>query len=94
MQRKGVVSNIPALKSSDNHWVLQAKDKADLFSETFSAKYGLSAEGRNDHTDLAHQGSVQRGLKQLQEEDAQDVMDKLRQDSGTGPDLLPARGLK
>ena len=94
MQRKGVVSNIPALKGSDNQWVLQARDKANLFSEAFSAKYGLSIEGHNDYTDLAHHGSVQRGLKQLQQKDAEVVLSKLREDSGTGPDLLPARILK
>ena len=37
---------------------------------------------------------AQRTLKQLREQDAKDVMDKLREDSGTGPDMLPARILK
>ena len=95
MQRKGIVSCIPALKGSDDQWVLRAKDKADLLSETFSKKYGLAAEEQNDYTRLAnHQGQGQRGLKQLHEKDAETILHNLREDSGTGPDGLPARILK
>ena len=95
MQRKCDVSSIPALKGSDDQWVLQAKDKADLLSETFSKKYGLSVEEHNDYTGLAnHVGQEQRGLKQLHEKDAETALHNLREDSGTGPDGLPARILK
>jgi hypothetical protein len=74
---------------------LQAKCKADLLSETFSKKYGLAAEEQNDYTRLAnHQGQGQRGLKQLHEKDAETILHNLREDSGTGPDGLPARILK
>ena len=38
MQKKGVVSSIPALKDSDNKWVLHAEDKADLFVDIFTKK--------------------------------------------------------
>ena len=48
MQRKCDVSSIPALKGSDDQSVLQAKAKADLLSDTFSKKYGLSVEEHND----------------------------------------------
>ena len=95
MQRKCDVSSIPALKGSDDQRVLQAKDKADLLSRTFSKKYGLSAEEHNDYTVLAnHVGQEQRGLKQLHEKDAETALHNLREDSGTGPDGLPARNLK
>ena len=95
MQRKGVVSSIPALKTSDNQWVLHAKDKADLLSKIFAGKYGLSAEAKNDYTRLSdHQDTEQRALKRLHEKDAEIVLHNLREDSGTGPDGLPARILK
>ena len=35
MQKKGVVSSVPALKGPDNQWVLHAEDKADLFVDIF-----------------------------------------------------------
>ncbi len=36
MQKKGMVSSIPALKNTENQWVLDAKEKANLFGDTFS----------------------------------------------------------
>jgi hypothetical protein len=38
MQKKRLVSSIPALKDPHNKWVLHAEDKADLFVDTFSKK--------------------------------------------------------
>ena len=95
MQKKGVVSSVPALKGPDDEWVLHAEGKADLFVDTFSKKYGLSAVEENEYTKLVGPHcSPQKQLPQLQENDAEHIMDKLKDDSGTGPDLLPARILK
>ena len=95
MQKKGVVSSIPALKDTSNQWVLQPEGKADLYVDTFSKKYLLSAEIANEYSPLPSTVSMpQNGLEALQEEDAESVMGKLRDDSGTGSDLLPARILK
>ena len=95
MQKKGVVSAIPAPKNTKNQWVLPATEKANLFADTFSKKHSLNQEEENEYTELpAHQGSIQRKIQKLQEKDAQKVMDKLDINSGTGPDLLPARILR
>ena len=95
MQKKGVVSSIPALKDTSDQWVIQPKGKADLYVDTFSKKFFLNTETTNEYTPLPTSASMpQKKLKTLQEKDAQCVMDKLRVDSGTGPDLLPARILK
>ena len=49
----------------------------------------------NEYTVLSNiSHNVQTKLKPLTEQHAKGVMDKLRIDSGTGPDLLPARILK
>ena len=78
-----------------NKWVLHAEEKADLFVDAFSKKYGLGAVEENEYTKLVGpQCDPQKQLTQLQEKDAQHIMDKLRVDSGTGPDRLPARILK
>ena len=95
MQKKGLVSSIPALKDPDDNWVLRAEDKADLFVDAFSKKYGLSAVQENEYTKLVGPHCAPQGqLTQLHENDAKHIMDKLRVDSGTGPDRLPARILK
>ena len=95
MQRKGVVSSVPALKDADNQWVLQPKEKANLFAETLSKKNVLINEEANEYTALPNiSHNVQTKLKSLTEQNAKEVMDKLRIDGGTGPDLLSARILK
>ena len=83
------------MRGPDNKWVLHAEDKADLFVDTFSKKYGLCAVEENEYTKLVGpQCAPQKQLAQLRENDAKHIMDKLKVDSGTGPDLLPARILK
>ena len=86
---------MPALKDTENKWVLQAEDKANLYADTFSKKCFLNAVEVNEYSKLpAISHRPQGRLKSLLEKTAEDVMDKLQVDSGTGPDLLPARILK
>ena len=67
----------------------------DTLSNITSAGALPSAEVANEYALLQATVSMpQNGLKTLHEKDAQAVMGKLRDDSGTGPDLLPARILK
>ena len=95
MQKKGVVSSVPALKNSDDEWILPARDKADLFVDSFSKKCVLPDGQVNEYTPIPSRTNLmQSRLKRLQENDALHVLEKLRVDSGTGPDLLPARILK
>ena len=95
MQRKGIVSSVPALKDPHDQWVLAAQNKADLFADSFSMKFVLSAAVVNEYSQIPPGPSrPQAKLKNLNEKDAKNVMEKLRVDSGTGPDLLPARILR
>ena len=95
MQRKGVVSSVPALRGTDNTWVLESEQKADLFADTFSKKFFLKEVQINEYTPITRTTpGRQVKLKNLTEKDAQETLEKLRIDSGTGPDLLPARILK
>ena len=95
MQRKGVVSSVPALRDEDNTWVLESEQKADLFADTFSKKIFLKEVQVNEYTPIARSTtSKQVKLKNVTEQDAQTILERLRVDSGTGPDLLPARILK
>ena len=95
MQKKGVVSSIPALKNTENKWVLDAKDKANLYVETFSKKCYLNAAEDNDYSELQrNHDQTQTRINQLEEKDAEKVLATLHEDSGTGPDSLPARILK
>jgi hypothetical protein len=95
MQKRGVVSSVPALKDANDKWVLEASGKADLFADAFAKKNFLPIEVVNEYTELPRSTSTcQRKLLQLSVDDAENVMQKLRIDSATGPDLLPARILK
>ena len=94
MQKKGIVSSIPALRDSGK-WVLDACAKADLFVATLSGKYTLAAAEVNAYTDLEpSMFKEQAVLADVTEKGAEEVLSRLREDSGTGPDCLPARILK
>jgi hypothetical protein len=95
LQKKGQVSSIPALKNSAGQWVLDNKAKADLFATTFSSKFIMSAAEHNEYTDLEPRPyKGQCYIARVTEEQAMGVLNSLDVDSGTWPDLLPARILK
>ena len=95
MQKEGAVSSVPALKDANGKWVREASGKADLFAEAFAKKNFLRTEVVNEYTELPRSTSTsQCKVLQLSVNDAGTVMEKLRIDSATGPDLLPARILK
>ena len=86
MQKKGIVSSIPALRDSGK-WVLDACAKADLFVATLSGKYTLAATEVNAYTDLEpSMFKEQAVLADVTEKGAEEVLSRLREDSGTGPD--------
>ena len=86
------MSSIPALKNAENQWVLGAESKADLFADTFTSKCTLRAREVNDYTKLnIAQHEAQTSFTRLQECHTEEVLKKLREDSNTGPDHLPAR---
>lgn len=88
----GPVHSTPALKSGDG-WVKEAKGKADLFMTTFTAKYVVPPLAVNSYSAMpvlphSHEHA------EVSPEMALEVLSKLRPDSATGPDGLPARILK
>ena len=95
LQLLGVISSIPALKNDENAWILDAAGKADLFAKTFPAKSSL-CEGEVNHFSSIDVSPCreQKPLSAVTREDAVKILECLREDSGTGPDLLPSRILK
>jgi hypothetical protein len=95
MQRKNRLSSVPALRDTSGQWLMDAKCKADLFVKTFSQKCTLPADERNEYSEIIMSpGGAQTVLPLVSERDAEQMLGALREDSGTGPDLLPARILK
>ena len=41
LNQKGKCSHVPALKNTEGEWVTEPKQKAQLFADTFAAKYVL-----------------------------------------------------
>ena len=95
LQRKGLTSSIPALRNPDDQWILECKEKGNLFVDSFSAKFTMTEAETNVYTELeTYPYKGQEYLYQITCEDAERLLANLREDSGTGPDLLPARILK
>lgn len=89
LQHKGASSSIPALKDESKEWILDPVGKADL------NKCKLGSAEVNDYTEIATTPLREQGeLKSCTQRDAQAMMNSLREDSGTGPEGLPARVLK
>ena len=53
MKHEAQVSSVPALKTSDGAWVLDAQQKANLFADTFAGKSKLRRLCRNSYTECA-----------------------------------------
>jgi hypothetical protein len=95
MEKKGKACSIPALRAANGDWVLDNGAKANLFVQTLSSKFTLGAIEENDYTELdVSPLRKQEKLPAVTERCAEDVLKRLNEDSGTGPDILPARILK
>ena len=56
---KPKTSNIPALKHDSGNCVFDSKEKANLLSKTFTAKYTLIPAAQNRYTDIIQNEHVQ-----------------------------------
>jgi hypothetical protein len=93
--QKGKTCSIPALKKSKKEWCMDAKSKADHLADTFKSKYTLPEAAHNYYSEIGNPGyGRQEFLADLKDEQAEKILDGLREDSATGPDLLPAKVLK
>ena len=86
--------NIPALQEEDGTWIIDARGKANLLSRTMHEKCTLREKEANRFTKLEQTATLQWELRMPMEEDAEKILANLKEDSGTGPDELPARILK
>ena len=94
MKHEAQVSSFPALKSNDGEWVLDAQGKANLFAVTFAEKCKLPRLSYNSYTVCTKCHELQTSVVCPSVEQCMAVLTSLRDDSSTGPDLLPARILK
>ncbi len=68
--------------------------KTKLFASTFSSKFVLIDPEQNEYTDIVRSEATQTSFEAPTVERAQAVLNALKVDSSTGPDLLPTRILK
>ena len=95
MMRGGQSSSILPLRSNTGEWILHAEQKANLFAKAFSSKIGLPELVTNAYTDVIDKSTgATSGLLPLRPRHALRFLKGLREDSGTGPDLLPTMILK
>ena len=91
MGEEAKICSIPALKSNENVWILNAKGKADLLAKTFAEKNKLIEKEENRFASIRSSGELQWNLLVPTIENAEKVMENLKEESGTGPDSMPAR---
>ena len=73
----------------------EPKDKASPLAKTFNAKNVLEPVVENKYTTIETVAKQQKHVRgRLIETDAVKIIETLRSDSGTGPDMLPSRVLK
>ena len=94
LQQQTKASGIPALRDDDGNWVRDANAKADLLQKTFQDKCRLPEVQTNKFSDTAIGITTQYVTGMLTEELAQMTLHKMKENSATGPDGLPALFLK
>ncbi len=88
------VSSIPALKTDDGQWISEPQQKANIFSKKFSAKYQLFPREDNRYSEIRTSERRQQCEAMPSEEFAAKTLRSLKEDSATGPDLLPTKILR
>ena len=94
LSQRSKVQGIPTLKSEHGEWAHAPADKADLIARTLDGKNVLPIQLKNQYSYVEANRYKQKGLKSLQQKSSAAVLQALCEQSGTGPDLLPARILK
>ena len=93
--QRGKLCSIPALRKPTGEWCRNAKAKADHLAETFKMKCSMKQAVRNHYANIeAPSYKGQNSIAEPSEQMAEHFLESLRADSGTGPDLVPARILK
>ena len=92
--QRSKTQSIPALKSEDGIWSHDPRSKADLLADSFSSKNVLPDSAVNEYTTFQRCGYRQEMRRTRSTHDVRKNLEALDVNSGTGPDLLPARILQ
>ena len=89
-------TGISPLRRSNGTWAISAAAKAELFAEAFPRKWRLPEPETNMFSDLDEVLAPPDSMDfcRIRTRSAKAVLASLRADSGTGPDLVPARVLR
>ena len=84
------------LKRPDGSWAVSSLEKADVFAASFASKWDLPLPENNIFSDLSEvlAPPSPHAFLRLRTRAAKHILSDLFADSGTGPDLVPARVLK
>ncbi len=96
LARAGTRENIPPLQRPDESWALNAEEKAEELARVFRSKSQLPTVEQNEYSELPEPetAGMRQGFLRLRVRTVYKVLKNLDENSGTGPDLLPARILK
>ena len=94
LTKAGARENIPPLEKPDGSWATSGADKADELARVFKAKSVLPPAETNEYSDLGPPQPCAQGFLRLRVRSVKRILKKLDEQSGTGPDKLPARILK
>ena len=93
LQMKGRCCSIPALKH-EHGWVKEAGLKAQVFAKTFAGKNVLATKVLGTFSELQQCPHHQLEPVVPSERRAFEILKNLREDSATGPDILPTKILR
>ena len=95
LEKAGNKETIPPLQRADETWALTPEEKAAELAHVFRSKSNLPPREDNEYTTLTHEPPAKMlRMPRLRVSTVHNLLCKLDETSGTGPDLLPARILK
>ena len=87
-------SGIPSLREPGGEWVHDAREKADMFAHTFSAKFVLPVAVEEEPVEDEEPSSHMSNFVVIRERWVLQELGRLREDQATGIDGLPAKILR
>ena len=94
LNRPETTNSIPALRRSDRTWARSATEKAALLQENFSKKWTLPELAVNEYSNFQSNGHCVDDFVPIRTRHVRRLINRLRIDSATGPDMIPTRILK
>ena len=95
LEKAGNKETIPPLQRPDETWALTPEDRAAELARVFRSKSSLPPREENEYTALTHDPPAKMlRMPRLRVSKVHNLLCKIDETSGTGPDMLPARILK